>query len=76
MAYAQGKDDPGQWPILTIFNGIEDIYNKELYLIASRTAPLGEHYRTTLTKQVDRLEEKNCGTVKFEQILPKVYDVK
>ncbi len=51
-------------------------YNENLYLTAKDIAPLGDYVKVTFKKDVTCLEGSKCGQVIFEQILPKVYDVK
>ncbi len=57
------------------FDGKEDVFNKDLFLLAKRTSPFGDHYLISTKRKVNCLEGR-CGTVLFEMALPKVYDVK
>ena len=57
------------------FDGKTDTLNEDLFLLASRTSPLGEHLKIDFQKQVICLDDKDCGTARLEQVLPKVYYV-
>lgn len=57
------------------FNGKENFYDEDLFIRASSAVPFGDYNKINFKKNIDCLQG-NCGKVKFEQILPKVYYVK